>query len=205
MQVSVETLKGLERKVTVSVPSAKIEEEVSLRLKNLAKKVKVDGYRPGKVPTSVVVKRYSDSVRHEVARDMIQSTLFEALQKHDLNPAGFPNIEPQQVEENKDFIYVATLEVMPEFEVAELNKASVELVKSEVTDKDVNDMLDKLRDQNKEWHEVNRAVKKNDKVKMDFEGFLGETAFEGGSAKGYELVIGSGSMIPGFEDGVIGD
>lgn len=81
MQVSVETLKGLERKVTVSVPAEKVEEEVSLRLKNLARKVKIDGFRPGKVPLHVVTNRYSNSVREEVARDMVQSTLYEALQK----------------------------------------------------------------------------------------------------------------------------
>ena len=96
MQVSVETLKGLERKVTVSVPKEKVEEEVSLRLKNLAQKVKIDGFRPGKVPFNVVRSRYSDSVREEVAREMVQSTLFDALQKNDLVPAGQPFVEPDR-------------------------------------------------------------------------------------------------------------
>ncbi|WP_298622450.1 trigger factor [uncultured Legionella sp.] len=204
MQVSVETLKGLERKVTVSVPSEKVEEEVSLRLKNLARKAKIDGFRPGKVPMHVVKSRYSDSVREEVAREMVQSTLFEALQKNELVPAGYPFVEPEQVEQGKDFRYTAVFEVLPVFEVAELNQATVELVKSEVTDKDVKEMMDKLLEQNKEWHEVSRAVKKGDKVTLDFQGFLGDTAFEGGSAEGHELIIGSGAMIPGFEDGIIG-
>lgn len=204
MQVSVETLKGLERKVTVSVPTDKIEEEVSSRLKSLARTVKIDGFRPGKVPMTKVVDRYADSVRAEVARDMVQSTLFEALQEKELVPAGYPHVEPEQLEKGKDFRYTATFEVMPVFEVAELNKASVELISSEVTDKDVQEMLDKLREQNKEWHDVSRAVKKGDKVVIDFEGFLEEKAFEGGSAKGHELVIGSGAMIPGFEEGIIG-
>lgn len=204
MQVSVETLKGLERKVTVSVPSEQVEEEVSLRLKNLARKVKIDGFRPGKVPMHVVVNRYSESVREEVARDMVQSTLYEALQKNELTPAGYPSVEPEQLEKGKDFKYSAVFEVMPVFEIAELNQAAVELARSEVTDKDVENMLDKLREQNKEWHDVSRAVKKGDKVLIDFEGFLEDKPFEGGSAKGHELVIGSGSMIPGFEDGIIG-
>lgn len=205
MQVSVETLKGLERKVTVSVPSEKVEEEVSLRLKNLARKVKIDGFRPGKVPFQVVVSRYSQSVREEVARDMVQSTLFEALQKNELVPAGYPSVEPEQLEKGKDFKYSAIFEVMPVFEIVELNQAAVELARSEVTDKDVEDMLDKLREQNKEWHDVSRAVKKGDKVVIDFEGYLDDKLFEGGSAKGHELVIGSGSMIPGFEEGIIGN
>ncbi|KTD51272.1 trigger factor [Legionella quateirensis] len=204
MQVSVETLKGLERKVTVSVPTEKVEEEVSLRLRNLARKVKVDGFRPGKVPMNVVKSRYSDSVREEVAREMVQSTLFEALQKNELVPAGYPYVEPEQVEQGKDFRYTAVFEVMPVFEVVELNQATVELTRSEVTDKDVNDMMDKLLEQNKEWHEASHAVKKGDKVVIDFQGFLDDKPFEGGSAEGHELIIGSGAMIPGFEDGIIG-
>ncbi|HAT1881818.1 TPA: trigger factor [Legionella pneumophila] len=204
MQVSVETLKGLERKVTVSVPTEKVEEEVSLRLRNLARKVKIDGFRPGKVPFNVVKSRFSDSVREEVAREMVQSTLYEALQKNELVPAGYPHVEPLEIEPGKDFKYTAVFEVMPVFEVAELNQAQVDLIRSEVTDKDVDNMIEKLREQNKEWHEVTHAVKNGDKVVIDFQGFLDDKPFEGGSAEGYELVIGSGSMIPGFEDGVVG-
>lgn len=204
MQVSVETLKGLERKVTISVPSEKVEEEVSLRLKDLARRVKIDGFRPGKVPFEIVAKRYSDSVREEVAKDMVQSTLYEALQSNNLIPAGYPFIEPEQLESGKDFRYSALFEVMPEFDVVEVNQASVELIRSTVSDKDVSGMIDKLREQNQEFHEVNRAVKKGDKIVFDFEGFLDDKPFEGGSAKGHELVIGSGAMIPGFEEGIIG-
>lgn len=204
MQVSVETLKGLERKVTVSVPKEKVEEEVSLRLRNLARKVKIDGFRPGKVPFHVVVNRYSDSVRHEVARDMVQSTLFAAMQEHNLSPAGYPAVDILEVEKDKDFRYAAVVEIMPKFEISELNQAPVELVKSSVSDKDVTEMLDKLREQHKEYHDVTRAVKKGDKVTFDFEGFLDGTPFEGGAANNHELVIGSGAMIPGFEEGIIG-
>lgn len=203
MQVSVETLKGLERKITVSVPTEKVEEEVSTRLHNLARKVKVDGFRPGKVPFSLVKSRFSHSVREEVAREMMQSTLFEALQKNELVPAGSPFVEPEQLEAGKDFKYTAVFEVFPIFTITELNQAEVETIHAEVKDSDVTDMLEKLREQNKEWHEVSRAVAKGDKVVIDFEGFLDDKAFEGGSAKGHELVIGSGAMIPGFEDGII--
>jgi len=204
MQVSVETLNGLERKVTVSVPTEKVEEEVSLRLRSLARKAKVDGYRPGKVPLSVVQKRFSDSVRQEVARDMVQSTLFEALKNNELIPAGYPNVEPEQIESGKDFKYTAVFEVFPEFEVNELNQAEVDVVEAEVKDSDVDDMLEKLREQNKEWHDVSRAVAKGDKAVIDFEGFLADVPFEGGRASDYEIVIGSASMIPGFEEGLIG-
>lgn len=119
-------------------------------------------------------------------------------------PAGYPHVEPLEIEPGKDFKYTAVFEVMPVFEVAELNQAQVDLIRSEVTDKDVDNMIEKLREQNKEWHEVTHAVKNGDKVVIDFQGFLDDKPFEGGSAEGYELVIGSGSMIPGFEDGVVG-
>tara|TARA_Y100000588_G_C14169578_1_gene888506 strand:- start:148 stop:1479 length:1332 start_codon:yes stop_codon:yes gene_type:complete len=204
MQVSVETLNGLERKVTVSVPSDKIEEEVSLRLKNLARKVKIDGFRPGKVPMTEVKKRYSGSVLEEVARDMVQSTLFEALQKEDLVPAGYPAIEPEQIELGKEFRYNAKFEIYPEIEIKELDQDKVESVKAEVKPKDVTSMIEKLQEQHKEWVEVQRPVQEGDQVVMDFEGYVDGEAFEGGTANDFELVIGSGSMIPGFEDGLKG-
>lgn len=204
MQVSVETREGLERKLTISVPAEKIEDEVKSRLKDLARKVKIDGFRPGKVPMHEVTKRYSASVRQEVARDMIQSTLFDALKQQELTPAGYPHVEPEVIEEGKDFQYSAVFEVFPSIEINELNKAAVELIKSEVADKDVQAMITKLQEQNKEWHEANHAVKNGDKVVINFEGFLDGVAFDGGKAEGHELIIGSGAMIPGFEDGIIG-
>ena len=204
MQVSVETLKGLERKMTISVPTEKVEEEVSLRLKDLSRKVKVDGFRPGKVPFAVVEKRYSNSVRQEVARDLVQSTLFQALQDNKLVPAGYPSVEPQLVERGKDFVYTASFEIYPEITISELNQAPVDKIEASVQEKDIDAMLEKLREQNKQWNEVSRTVALGDKVVMDFEGFLDDKPFEGGRAEGYELVIGSGSMIPGFEDALIG-
>ena len=204
MHVSVEALKGLERKITVSIPTEKIEDEVNQRLRKLASKTKVDGYRPGKAPKDVVVKRYSDSVRQDVARDMVQSTLYEALTTKDLIPAGTPTIELEEISSGKDFRYNAVIEIFPEFEIQELNKEKVEIVEASVKDTDVTKMLDKLREQNKEWHDVERAAANDDKVLIDFEGFIDGKAFEGGAAKNHELVLGSGSMIPGFEAGVIG-
>ncbi|WP_131782342.1 trigger factor [Legionella gresilensis] len=204
MQVSVETLKGLERKVTVSVPTEKVEEEVKLRLRSLARKVKVAGFRPGKVPMNIVQSRYSESVREEVAKEMVQSTLYEALKDKELVPAGAPFVEPEQLESGKDFRYSATFEVLPVIEIKELDKPDIELVRAEVKDADVQEMLEKLREQNKEWEEVTRAAKEGDKVIIDFEGFLDGQPFEGGSAEYYELVLGSNAMIPGFEEQIVG-
>lgn len=204
MQVSVETLNGLERKVTISVPSERIEEEVSQRLKSYARKAKVDGFRPGKVPMHVVKSKYDASVREEVARDMIQSTLFEALKEKDIQPAGYPAVDPEQLEAGKDFCYSATFEVFPEIDVKELDKAEVDVISADVKENDLKAMLDKLREQHKEWKEVKRAAKNGDKLIIDFEGFIGDEPFEGGKAEDFEIELGSGSMIPGFEDGLVG-
>jgi len=204
MQVSVETLKGLERKLTVSVPADKIEEEVSQRLKDLARKAKIDGFRPGKVPLHVVKSRFLDQVHQEVLRDTIQNTLPDALKEKELNPAGYPYIDPQKLETGKDFVYTATFEVLPEVDVKELEKEEVEKVVSTIKKKDVDDMIEKLREQNKEWKEVERAAKKEDKVVVDFKGTLNGETFEGGTAEDYEIELGSGMMIPGFEEGIIG-
>jgi trigger factor len=204
MTVSVETLGGLERKLIISVPSEKLESEIESRLKNLAHKVKIDGFRPGKVPFSVVKKRYSDSVRHEVVRDQIQETLYEALSEKKLVPADTPNIEAEEIAEGKDFVYSARFEVFPEFEVVELDNEEVEIITSEVSDADIDTMIENLREQNMTWTEVERKTQLKDKVTINFEGFLDGVAFDGGKAENQELVLGSKTMIPGFEDGIVG-
>lgn len=204
MQVSVETLSGLERKVTISLPSERIEEEVQARLKNIARKAKIDGFRPGKAPLNVVKNKYSGSVREEVTRDIARSSLHEALQEKALTPAGYPSLHPEVMEPGKDFSFSAVFEVFPEVTVNELNQAEVEVIRAEVKDSDVDQMIDKLREQNKTWNSVTRAVKDGDKIVMNFEGFVDGKAFEGGKAEAFELVIGSKSMIPGFEDALIG-
>ncbi len=204
MQVSVETLNGLERKLTVSVPVEQFEGEVSQRLKELARKVKIDGFRPGKVPFHVVKARYLHAAEDEAARKLIQDTLFKALEEKNINPAGFPNVDILSSSSDKDLQYTATFEVFPEITIAELGGAEVEQVNSTVADKDLEDMLGKLLDQHKEWSEVKRKSKKGDKAIIDFKGMIDGEAFDGGAAEDFELELGSDSMIPGFEDGIIG-
>lgn len=204
MAVSVETLKGLERKITVSVPNEQLEKEIDSRIQRLAHKVKIDGFRPGKVPLSLVKQRYTDSVRQEVTHELIQNTLYSALQEQNLLPAGTPQVEPLEVGANEDFTYTAVFEVFPEFDIVELDNDTIKIVASEVSDADVDKMVENLRIQNKEWHEVSRAVVKDDKVFIDFEGFLDDVPFEGGKGENFEIILGSGSMIPGFEDGIVG-
>lgn len=204
MAVSVETLEGLGRKITVTVPNAKLEAEVEKRLKDLTGKVKIDGFRPGKVPFSVVKKRYAKSVRFDVMKDQIETTLYEALQEKELVPVDMPSVEPENFEDGQDFQYSATFEVFPEVDIIELDGEEVEIISSEVTEKDVDAMIEKLREQSKEWKEMKRGAKMNDKVQIDFEGFVDGAAFEGGKAEDFELELGSGQMIPGFEEGIKG-
>jgi len=204
MAVSVETLNGLERKVKVSVPAGKIEEEVGSRIRTLATKVKIDGFRPGKVPMNVVKQRYTSGVLQEVARDMIESTLYEALIECDLVPAGSPFVEPEDIVAGQDFVYSATFEVFPEFDIIELDGDSVDITSAKVKAKNVDKMITTLREQNKIWHDTSKAAALGDKVLIDFEGFLGDTPFEGGKGEEYEVVLGSGTMIAGFEDGIVG-
>jgi trigger factor len=173
-------------------------------LKNLAGKVKVHGFRAGKVPMNVVKFRYSDSVRQEVARDMIQSSLFDALKECNLTPAGAPYVEPFDIVLGQDFQFSATFDIFPEFEIHELEQDPVTLVQSEVCDEDLTAMLDKLRAQHKIWEDVLRAAVLGDKVVIDFEGFLNDVPFDGGKATDYELELGAGTMIPGFETQLVG-
>lgn len=204
MSVSVETLSGLKRKMTVSVPAEVFKNAFDSKIKKLSNKVKIDGFRPGKVPLNVIKQRYSLSATHEVAQELIQSSLYDALKSEKLTPVATPEIEPEQIGLDQPFTYHAVFEVFPEFEVVELAGDNVELVSSEVLDSDVDTMIDHLREKNKTWQEVSRAVKEGDKVIIDFEGFVADSAFEGGKAEDFELILGSGSMIPGFEDALIG-
>lgn len=204
MQVSVETISGLERRMTVGVPAERIENEVNKRLQQTASRARVDGFRPGKVPMSVIRKRFGESARQEVIGEVIQSTFFEAVTQEKLNPAGMPSVEPLSMDAGKDFEYAATFEVYPEIAVSDFAEIEVERIESEVTDADLENMLEILRKQHTSYEAVERAAADGDQVTIDFTGRIDGEAFEGGTASKTELVLGSGRMIPGFEDGLLG-
>ncbi len=204
MQVSVETTSGLERRMTVGIPADRIQNEVNKRLQQTAKRARVDGFRPGKVPMSVIRKRFGASAHQEVIGEVIQSSFYEAVMQEKLNPAGAPSVEPKSMEEGKDFEYIATFEVYPEVALAGFEGISVERPESEVTDADVDTMLETLRKQNTRFEAVERAAENGDQVTIDFVGKIDGEAFQGGAANGTNLVLGSGRMIPGFEEGLVG-
>jgi trigger factor len=204
MQVSVENTSALERRMTIGVPAERIETEVNKRLQQTARKAKIPGFRPGKVPMSVIRQRYEDGARQEALGDLIQATFYEAVVEQKLNPAGAPAVEPKSFEKGKDLEYVATFEVFPEFTVAGFDTISVERLSAEVADSDLDNMLEVLRKQNVRFEEAARAAQNEDQLNIDFVGKVDGEVFAGGSATGTQLVLGSGRMIPGFEDGLVG-
>lgn len=203
MQVSVETTQGLERRLTISVPAEQIEKLVKDSLTQEAKTARISGFRPGKVPVSVINKRYGKAIRQDITGRVMQQNFVEAIVAEKLNPAGAPTFT---VGETKDetFEFVATFEIYPEVELKGLEAIEVEKPTAEVKDADVDSMIETLRKQHASFDAVERAAEDGDKVKLNFVGSVDGEEFEGGKADDFELQMGSGRMIPGFEEGVMG-
>lgn len=204
MQVSVEETGSLERRLNVAVPQERIEKEVQSRLQRLSRTAKVKGFRPGKVPMKVVAQQYGKQVRDEVVGEVIQATYFEAVNQEKLQPAGMPTIEPKVLEEGKDLEYTATFEVMPTVELADVAGVKLEKAVAEITDEDLEKMMESLRQQRTSWKEVKRKAKKGDRLNIDFKGTIDGEEFSGNSGQNVPVTIGSGRMIEGFEKGLTG-
>ena len=204
MQVSVEATTSIERRLTVTVPAEQVDSAVDKKVNETAKTIRIDGFRPGKVPAKVVKKRYGASIRQDVLGDVIQSSYFEALQQENLKPAGMPNIEPKEDAGEGEFSYIAVVEIYPEIALVDASGVSVDRMTSSIEDADVDTMIEMLLSQQTQWTEVLRAAADTDQINIDFEGYLDGEAFDGGAAQGHDLVLGSNSMIPGFEEGILG-
>ncbi|MEH6638538.1 MAG: trigger factor [Porticoccaceae bacterium] len=204
MQVSIETTSGLERRLTVGVPADTIEQEINERLNKAAKTIRLDGFRQGKVPLRVVRQRYGAGVRQEVVGETMSRSFYEAITQESVRPAGQPKIEPTKDEPGQDLEFVATFEIYPEIELADFSKVSVAKPVAQVTDANLDTMIENLREQRVSWNTVERAAAMDDQVLFDYVGRKDGEAFEGGSAEGSNLVLGSGQMIPGFEDALVG-
>ncbi|NMH64448.1 trigger factor [Shewanella salipaludis] len=203
MQVSVETTQGLERRLTISVPAEQIEKLVKDSLQREAKRARIPGFRPGKVPVTVINKRYGAAIRQDIMGEVMQRNFIEAIIAEKLNPAGAPTFVPGASDAEK-FEFVATFEVYPEVELKGLDAIEVEQPKAEVKDADVDAMIETLRKQHATFAAVDRAATDGDKVKMNFVGSIDGEEFDGGKADDFELQLGSGRMIPGFEAGIDG-
>lgn len=204
MQVSIETVSGLERRLTIGVPAEKVDSEVSVRLKKAARTVRIDGFRAGKVPVKVVKQRYGAGIRQEVLGEIMSQSFYEAIEQEKIKPAGQPSIEPKEMGEGTDFEFVATFEVYPEVKLTGFGSINVEKLNAEITDDDVEKMIDTLRTQQATFEVVDQAAENGNQVNIDFQGTKDGESFEGGSAEGSDLELGSGRMIPGFEDAIIG-
>ena len=205
MQVSIESSKGLERQVKVVVPAEKIDSEVLQRLQKATKTVNIKGFRKGKVPLNVVKQQYGKAVRQEVMGEVVNSSFYEAIKQEDLKPVGQPKIDGIVDKDGQDLEYTATFEVYPEVKLADLSKVSISRPVADINSDDLEKMIDVLRNQQASFDETDKPAADGDKVNIDFVGTLrGKKEFPGGSAEAQDLVLGSNSMIPGFEDGLVG-
>lgn len=204
MRVSVETTSGLERRLTVGVPADRVDSAVNKRLQDAARNVRLPGFRPGKVPMKVMKQRFGAGVRQEVLGEVISQSFQEAVMSENLRPAGQPSIEARKMDAGQDVEYTATFEVFPSVEVNSIDDLSIEKPVAEVTEADIDDIVEVFRKQQGKLVTVERAAAEGDTVVIDFQGFRDGEAFDGGSGEGTTLELGSGRMIPGFEDGLIG-
>ncbi|KEI35646.1 cell division trigger factor [Francisella sp. W12-1067] len=203
MDVTVEKKEGINCSLLIEVPADEIDNMVTKKIAQTAKSIKLDGFRPGKVPANLVKKKYGEQIRFEVISELIPKKYTKAIQDEKLEVAGI-EVDLKENEEGKNLKFVANLELFPEIEVNGCDNIAVEKPIVELGDKEVKQMIENLRKQFATYSEVDRAVKSDDKVTIDFVGKKDGEVFDGGSANDTDVIIGSGQMIPGFEDGIIG-
>ncbi|OTQ58508.1 trigger factor [Gilliamella apis] len=204
MQVSVETTQGLGRRLSITIKSEDITKAVNKELLNTAKKVRIDGFRKGKVPLKIVEQRYGASILQDALSDLMQRNFVDAIIQEKLNPAGAPVYTPKEYKDGEDYTFTVEFEVYPEIKIKDLDKIEVEKPIAEIVDADVDTMIEALRKQQGAWKVVEQEAKEQNRVTLDFLGKVDGDEFEGGKADDFALVLGQGRMIPGFEDAIIG-
>ena len=203
MQVSVETTKGLGRRLSITIKSEDIKKAIDKELINTAKKVRIDGFRKGKVPLKIVEQRYGASILQDALSDLMQKNFIEAIVQEKINPVGAPTYTPTEYKDGEDYTFTVEFEVYPEVKIKDLDKIEVEKPVAEVVDADVETMIETLRKQQGTWKEVEQSAKEQNRVTLDFVGQVDGEEFEGGKANDFVLVLGQGRMIPGFEDAIL--
>ncbi|MDG1494700.1 MAG: trigger factor [Porticoccaceae bacterium] len=204
MQVSIESSTGLERQLKIGVPADRIESEVAQRLQKATKTVSIKGFRKGKVPLKVVKQQFGKGVRQEVVGEIVNSSFYEAIAQEKLQPVGQPRIDDLKDSEGQDLEFLAVFEVYPEIELADLGKVSITRPVTDLNDSDLDKMIEVLRDQQATFEASDKPAVDGDQLNIDYVGTKGGEEFAGGKAEGQDLVLGSSSMIPGFEDGLVG-
>lgn len=188
----------------VQVPAARVSEEIAARLKNLSRTARLNGFRPGKAPIKVIRQQFGVQVHREVIGELLQSSFTEAVTEQQLSPAGNPRIEPQSMDEGQDLKYVATFEIFPEVALQPFDSLEIERVTAEVTESDIDAMIERLRKQQMNYSPVTRAAASGDKVSIDFVGTIGGVEFAGGKGENIAIVLGEGRMLPQLEQGLVG-
>lgn len=205
METTTGNTSQLERTLNLAISLAGMEAEVDNRLKRLARTVKMDGFRPGKVPFKIVTQQYSGQVRQEVLGDAVQKNFAEAVKAQDMKVAGYPRIEAKPAEgESKDLLFTATFEVYPDVVVGDISAAKIERPQVAIGDMEVDKTIDILRKQRVTYAPVERAAASGDQVVIDYRGTLDGVEFQGGQAKDYKLVLGEGKTLKDFEEPIIG-
>ncbi|MBL8512740.1 MAG: trigger factor, partial [Betaproteobacteria bacterium] len=199
-QASTSTPSALERNIVLTLKSAEIDTQIQSRLKQIARTAKMSGFRPGKVPFSVVANQYGYQVRQEVMSDSVQRSFADAVKEQNLRVAGYPRFAPAgQAPAPDQFAFTATFEVYPDFALGSLSGQKLERPKSAVTEKDVDNTIETLRKQRATFDKADRAAQKGDFLVIDFDGTVDGTPFEGGKAENFGVVLGDGRMLPDFE------
>lgn len=204
MAAKLEESTGIKRLVQVTIPQSEIDSEITKRTQEVAQTAKLPGFRPGKVPLKVIQQQFSASIRSEAVSKLIEKAYSEALTSLSLNPAGMPKITVDESSVGGDLSFKIELEVFPEFKVEGLSEIQLTRLSAHIQEKDMEKMFENLRKQHTSWKKVDRQSKEGDRLMIDFEGFKGNEAFQGGSAQDFRIVLGSNSMIPGFETALIG-
>jgi trigger factor len=204
MQVSVESTGKLERRMQVQVPAERVTQEIASRLKQISRTARLNGFRPGKAPLHVIRRQFGQQVHREVIGELMQESFSEAVTQRQLTPAGNPRIEPQSVDEGQDLRYVATFEVFPEFALQPIESLDIERITADVTEPDVDAMIERLRKQQMKFSAADRPAVAGDRVTIDFEGSIDGVPFAGGKGEKVPVVLGANRMLPQLEQGLIG-
>ncbi|GAB4514849.1 MAG: trigger factor [Sulfuricaulis sp.] len=204
MQVSVETIGTLGRRLKVAVPADQVEKEFNARLQRLSKQVKMPGFRPGKVPLKMVEAQYGGRLMDEVAGELIQTTLYEAIGSQGLRPAGDPKVQRKPFARGEQLEYTVEFEIFPEVKRFDLTGVHIERPVVTVGEEDVNRTLETIRKQRASWKQVDRAASLGDRLTIDFVGRIDGKEFDGGKANGFQLVLGSGTLLEDMEQGLVG-
>ena len=204
MQVTETSADGLKREYKITIPAGELEDQISHRLDQLGRQIRLPGFRPGKVPQSLLRQRYGTAIRGEVLEHTVQESSAEAMREQNLRPALPPKVEIVSASEGGDFEYTMSVELLPEMPTPEFNELRLEKLTMDIPDEDIDKAVERIAEQYRKSEPVEREAAKGDVVVIDFVGKIGDVEFPGGKGEGVSLELGSGQFVPGYEDQLVG-